>query len=116
MLPPVLLPLPLEVGKSKFFFIQRKGNCPLCRVDIRKIHYKKKLLEPEYLKFFDIESEVEEDYEESEEQRVTPPRRVPAPRPFHFFLMPIVIPVSVPQLFPLNFIYSMENMRQEVAQ
>jgi len=33
--------------------MQRKGNCPLCRTNVRKIHYKKKIIEPEYLKIFD---------------------------------------------------------------
>jgi hypothetical protein len=46
------------MGKGKGVFMQRRGNCPLCRQRILKIHYKKKVIEPEYLKNFDEESSI----------------------------------------------------------
>jgi hypothetical protein len=56
----ILLPVLVEVGQGNSPFMQRKGNCPLCRANFRKIHYKKKIIEPEYLKIFDDESSIQQ--------------------------------------------------------
>ena len=49
----VLLSLPIEMGKSKSPLIKRKGNCPLCRINIRQIFYKNRVISPKYLLEFD---------------------------------------------------------------
>lgn len=68
MFSPFLLPVPFKMGKGKHYLIQRKGTCPICRQDIRRIHYKKQILEPDYLRVFDEMKEYDEEEELSRHQ------------------------------------------------
>ena len=93
-----LLQMSVEVGQGKNHFTQRKGNCPLCRERIRRIHYKKKTIEPEYLKMFD-ELSSSEVGELAPQLRPTMGSRGAVVHP-PIFLFPIL---------PVTVLYSMET-------
>lgn len=87
----------------------------MCRTKIRKIHYKKKLLEPEYLKFFDevIPMSSDSDHDSSQPVEIDRPASIPpqqAPRNVVFmvpvytslFNLPYVLPFYLPSLPAYN--------------
>ena len=83
----------------------------MCRQRIHRIHYKKKILEPEYLKIFDDDESSGEEIPEEEDEIQLPairPRLVERPMlpyiPPPLMMMPIIAgPYILPFLYPFRF-------------